>query len=147
LRVLGIDYGDRRIGLAASDSMGLVAGGLPTLSNRSEQQVLEDLRRIAEEREVKAIVVGLPRNRNGTLGPQAKKVMHFAEGLKTLGRPVHFVDERLTTARAKRVMKDAGLSRTKQRKKLDRMAAQFILQAWLDAAGNPSSTELEIGDD
>jgi len=133
MRILGIDYGDRRIGLALSDALQLVAGGLETLTNSSREHVLDHLRRLVAEREVSEIVVGLPKNMNGSLGPQAEKTMQFAEELKILGRPVHLVDERLTTERAQRVMTDAGLSRQKRHKKVDRMAAQLILQAYLDA--------------
>jgi len=133
VRILGIDYGDRRVGLAVSDDLGLAAHGLGTLENTSPAQVVEEVRRIVESREIQEIVVGLPRNMDGSLGPQARKVMQFAEQLKVLGRPVHLVDERLTTERARRVMRDAGLSRSKQRRRLDRMAAQFILQPYLDA--------------
>ena len=134
LRVLGIDYGHRHIGLAISDALGLAAHGLPTLSNKSEQQVLDALRELVQARDVGHIVVGLPRNMDGSLGPQAEKVMSFAERLSALGRPVHFTDERLTTERAERVMKDAGLSRAKRRKKVDRLAATFILQLYLDTS-------------
>ena len=133
MRILGIDYGDRRIGLAVSDPLHLIAGGLETLTNTSEEQVLDYLRCLVVEREVSEIVVGLPRNMDGSLGPQAQKVMRFAEKLETLGKPVHLADERLTTERAQRVMTDAGLSWQKRRKKVDRMAAQFILQGHLDA--------------
>ncbi len=133
VKILGVDYGDRRVGLAVSDDIGLVAHGLGTLENVSQPQLIESMRRVVEAREVEEIVVGLPRNMNGSLGPQARKVMRFAEELKVLGRPVHLVDERLTTERARRTMKDAGLSRAKQRHRVDRMAAQFILQPYLDA--------------
>lgn len=137
MSVLAIDYGDRRIGLAVSNELRIVAAGLPTLRNQSEQQVLDDIGRLMEEREVREVVIGLPRNMDGTLGPQAQKVMAFAERVKALGKPVHFMDERLTSARARRVLAEAGLSPAKQRGRVDRMAAQFILQAWLDAARNP----------
>lgn len=134
MRVLGIDYGERRIGLAVSDTLGLAAHGLPTLPNKSEEQVMDALRAIIEERGVEQVVVGLPRNMNGSLGRQAAIATRFAESLKPLGLPVHLVDERLTTEQAERVMTDAGLSRRKQRRNVDRMAAQFILQKFLDAS-------------
>jgi len=138
MRVLGIDYGERRIGLAMSDALGLAAHGLPTLPNRSDEQVLDALRELIAEHEIEAIVVGLPRNMDGSLGPQAETTMAFADKLRGWGLPVHLVDERLTSERARRVMTDAGLSRSKQRGKVDRMAAQFILQLYLDTAGNGS---------
>ncbi len=133
MRILGIDYGGRRIGLALSDPLDIIATGLPTIANCGEEEVIEELRRLVEERDVGEIVVGLPRNMDGSLGPQAEKTMAFAERLKALGRPVHLVDERLTTERANRTMIDAGFSRAERKKHADRMAAQFILQSWLDA--------------
>ena len=132
MRILGIDYGDRRIGLAVSDELGLVAHGLPTLTNDSAPQVLDAIRRLTAERDVQSIVLGLPRNMDGSIGPQARKVIAFAESLKSVGLAVHLVDERLTTERARRAMQEAGLKRSKHRTKIDRMAAQFILQAYLD---------------
>lgn len=141
--MLGIDYGDRRVGLALSDELGLMALGLPTLHDLSEPELLAAIRRLVEEREVERIVVGLPRNMDGSLGPQARKVMRFAEKLKPLGQPVHLVDERLTTERARRTLRDTGLSRTKQRRKVDRMAAQFILQIYLDASKNKDEPQPE----
>ena len=136
MRVLGIDYGDRRIGLAMSDALGLAAHGLPTLENQSEEAVLDALRAIIEEHKVEQIIVGLPRNMNGSLGPQARKAKRFADTLRALGLPVHLMDERLTSERARRVLSDAGLSRAKRRRRVDRMAAQFILQLYLDLTRN-----------
>lgn len=136
MRILGIDYGGARIGLAISDPSGLIAQGLPTLKVRSEPETFAALRALVEEREVDEIVIGLPRNMDDSLGPQAQKTMKFAESLKTLGKPVHLVDERMTSERAHRVMVEAGFSWQKQRQHVDRMAAQFILQAFLDARRN-----------
>jgi putative Holliday junction resolvase len=134
VRILGIDYGDRRIGLAVSDPGAIIARGLPTLKNEGEAETLAAIRRLAEEYEVAEIVVGLPRNMDDSLGPQAQKTMRFAEQLKVLGRKIHFVDERLTTEQAKRVMTEAGLSRGQQHRRVDRVAAQFILQIYLDSS-------------
>ena len=119
-----------------SDALGLAAHGLPTLKNQSEEAVLDALRAIIEEHKVERIVVGLPRNMNGSLGPQARKVERFADTLHELGLPVHLMDERLTSERARRTLSDAGLSRIKRRRRVDRMAAQFILQLYLDATRN-----------
>ena len=138
MRVLGIDYGEKRIGLAISNALGFAAHGLPTLENRSEKETLAAIERIIEERNVAEIVVGLPLNMDGSKGPQATVTIHFAESLKAIGKPVHLVDERLTTERARRTMTDAGMSHAGQRKRIDRLAAQFILQAYLD---RPQRTE------
>ncbi len=137
MRVLGIDYGNRRIGLAISDEIGLIAHGLPTLTHKAEAQVLAALRQLIEEHDIAEIVVGLPRNMDGSIGPQAEKAMAFAESLEALGLPVHLVDERLTTERAKRALEEAGLTSPKHRAKRDRMAAQFILQTFLDTPRSP----------
>ncbi len=137
MRILGIDYGDRRIGLAVSDPDAIIARGLPTLRNEGEAEVLAAIRRLVEEHEVAEIVVGLPRNMDDSIGPQAQKTMRFAEGLKVLGLKVHLVDERLTTEQAKRVMTEAGLSREQQHKRMDRVAAQLILQIYLDSSRRP----------
>ena len=83
MRILGIDYGDRRIGLAVSDPGGIIARGLPTLKNEGEAEALSAIRRLVEENEVAEIVVGLPRNMDDSLGPQARKAMRFAEGPKS----------------------------------------------------------------
>jgi putative Holliday junction resolvase len=133
LRSLGIDYGGKRVGVAVSDGLGLMAHGLPTLRNTSDEAVIAELTKIIAEREIGEIVIGLPRNMNDTLGPQAQRVEAFAEKLKPLGLPVRFIDERLTTERARRVMLEAGFTHAQQRKNVDRMAAQFILQIHLDS--------------
>jgi putative Holliday junction resolvase len=134
MRVLGIDYGDRRIGLAVSDPGRVIARGLPTLKNEGPAEVLAAIRRLVEEHEVAEIVVGLPRNMDDSLGPQAHKTVRFAEELKSLGRKVHLVDERLTTEQARRAMTEAGLSRGQQHRRVDRVAAQLILQIFLDSS-------------
>jgi putative Holliday junction resolvase len=141
MRVLGIDYGDRRIGLAVSDPGAVIARGLPTLKNEGETEVLAALRRLVEEQDIAEIVVGLPRNMDDSLGPQAHKAMRFAEGLKVLGRKVHLVDERLTTAQARRAMTDAGLARGQRHRRMDRVAAQIILQIFLDSSRRPKPAD------
>ena len=134
MRILGIDYGERRIGLAVSDPGAIIARGLPTLRNEGEAKALAAIRRLVEDYGVGEIVVGLPRNMDDSLGPQAHKTMRFAEELKALGRRVHLVDERLTTEQAKRAMAEAGLSRGQQHRRVDRLAAQLILQIYLDSS-------------
>jgi len=120
------------MGLAVSDALGIAAHGLKTLERKTLEQDFETIERIVEERGIEGVVLGLPRNMDGSLGPQAKRVQAFAEKLKErLGLPVHMVDERLTTERAQRTMLDAGLSLRRRRERVDRMAAQFILQQFL----------------
>jgi len=132
MRTLGIDHGEKRIGLAVSDALGIAAHGLPTLENRSPQETIAAIRRIIAERNISEIVVGLPLNMDGSKGPQAQAALAFADSLRPLGLPVHLVDERLTSERARRTLRESGLARSKQRRRVDRMAAQFILQTHLD---------------
>ena len=142
--LLGIDYGGKRIGLAASDSLGIAAHGLPTLKCTTPEHDLETIREIVEQRAVAALVVGLPRNMDGSLGPQAVEAEAFGRKLADdLGLPVHFVDERLTTQRAERTLAGAGMSRRKRKGRVDRMAAQFILQQYLDMQRHPGSGEAD----
>jgi putative Holliday junction resolvase len=141
-RTLGIDHGDRRIGLALSDALGIAAHGLPTVVYSSVAEALAEIQRIVRERDVSELVVGLPRNMDGSLGPQAKKAQEFGEALgRALGLPVHFVDERLTSEQAERTLTEAGLSRRKRRDRVDRMAAQLILQQHLQRRRLPPVSE------
>ncbi len=140
MRVLGLDLGARRIGVAVSDPMGWTAQGLPTIERRSEGQAIAEIRRIVEEMGVERIVVGLPRNMDGTIGTQARKVLALAERLQAhLGIPVETWDERLTTVAAQKSMNEAHLSRARRRLAVDRIAAQLILQGFLDSRRNPAS--------
>jgi len=136
MRILGLDYGDRRIGVALSDAFGWTAQGLEMIERKQEG---DDIRRIGElvrEHEVQAIVVGLPRNMNGTIGPRGEICMAFAEALRqTLSLPVHLWDERLTTVAATRVLLEADVSRRKRKQVVDKMAAALLLQNYLDAQG------------
>ena len=132
-RVLGLDVGERRIGLAVSDDLGWMAHGIPTLERTFLRKDLGRLRGIIAEHQIKKLVVGLPRNMNGGIGPQAVSVLAFIEVLKTrLQIDVIPWDERLTTAEAERALISADLSREKRRKKIDQVAAVLILQGYLD---------------
>ncbi|MDB4866689.1 MAG: ruvX [Cohnella sp.] len=136
MRILGLDYGDRRIGVALSDVFGWTAQGLEMIERKREG---DDFRRIAElvkEHEVEAIVVGLPKNMNGTIGPRGEICMAFAEELRqTLSMPVHLWDERLTTVAATRTLLEADVSRRKRKLVVDKLAASLLLQNYLDAHG------------
>ncbi|MHB8417060.1 MAG: Holliday junction resolvase RuvX [Myxococcales bacterium] len=136
-RVLAIDLGDRRAGLALSDPLGVTAQGLPTLERRGDAADVETLRALCAEREVERVVVGLPRNMDGSEGPRAQKSRAFARRLHdALGLPVFLWDERLSSAEAERVLIAADVSRSKRKQVVDRMAAQLILQGYLEA-GRP----------
>jgi len=135
MRVLGLDIGDRRIGVAISDETGAVAQGRGVFLRRGEDQDLSYFADLCLRERVGVIVVGLPLNMDGSEGKQAAKVRAFAAALaERTSLPVEFVDERLTTAEADRVLKEAGLRERKRRKVRDELAAVLILQAWLDRA-------------
>lgn len=142
-RVLGLDVGARRIGIAVTDPLGITAQGLETLQRRNKRQDFEQLRRVIQKYEVKEIVVGLPLRMSGAEGTQAEKMQAFAEDLrKKFGLPVHLFDERLTSAEANRILRETELSIEKRGKAVDRMAAVLILQGWISASGfrNPESS-------
>jgi putative Holliday junction resolvase len=135
MRILAIDYGDRRLGLAISDPTGLIASGLPTIERSGpKEDVTDHLRRICQEQGVERIIVGLPINMDGSRGPRAEVSEQFAQALREeLDMEVETWDERLTTAQAERAMLAADLSRKKRKKRRDQVAAQILLQSYLDA--------------
>lgn len=133
MRILGIDYGRKRIGLAVSDPLCITAQGLPTLERGDlSGHDMDVLAGVIREREVDEIVVGLPLNMDGTCGEIAREALAFAGELrKRFALPVHMMDERLSTVRAHRAMKEGGLTRKKRAGKADKIAAQLILQDYL----------------
>jgi putative Holliday junction resolvase len=133
MRILGIDYGKKRVGLAISSPVGFIAQGLPTIERIDGKDYLEDLADVIKEKEIDEIVVGLPKNMNGSIGEKAEEVLELVEKLKSkFNLPVHTFDERLTTVRAHRAMTGAKMSKKGKKKRVDMIAAQFILQAYLD---------------
>ncbi len=134
MRILAVDYGSKRIGLAVSDPLGITSQGIPTVLNLGKQKVLGALAAICKEYDVNEIVVGLPINMNGTHGPKAKEVEEIVvEWEKALSIPVKTWDERLTSREASRFMTEAGLSSRKQKENSDRLAATLILQNYLQS--------------
>jgi putative Holliday junction resolvase len=132
MRILGVDYGERRTGLAISDPLGISAQPLPTIESSSDNELVEGISALAVEKGVEEIVVGLPRNMDGTIGKAGDRVMKFVEMLREkLNCPIAFEDERLTTMMADRTLAALGEKPRKRKKKLDRMAAQLILQNYL----------------
>ncbi len=129
MRVLGIDFGEKRIGLAISDGLGITAQPLAVVADiQGIKQVL------AERDDVHKIVVGLPKNLRGEIGPQAQKTLVFIEELKKeTGLPILTWDERFSTGQAERMLIEAGLSRKKRKSVVDKSAAALILQSYLDA--------------
>ncbi|EPY06139.1 Holliday junction resolvase [Paenibacillus sp. E194] len=133
MKILGLDYGDRRIGVAISDAFGWTAQGLEVIERRKPENDLKRLGDIVKEHGVEAFVLGLPKNMNGTVGPRGELSMSFAEQLKqSFGLPVHLWDERLSTVSAERALLEADVSRKKRRQVIDKMAATIILQTYLD---------------
>jgi putative Holliday junction resolvase len=134
MRILALDLGTRRVGVAVSDPMGWTAQGLPTLEKKRKKELLEAIKDIVAQFDVERIVVGLPRNMNGSIGPRARKTLAFAEALrKALGIPVDLWDERLTTVAAEKSMAEGGVRPSRRRGTVDRVAAQLILQGFLDS--------------
>jgi putative Holliday junction resolvase len=132
-RVLGLDVGSRRIGVAVSDPLGITAQGLQTLQRRNKRYDFEQLQHVIQEYDVREIVVGLPLRMSGAEGIQSDKMQVFAEDLRKRFRlPVHLWDERLTSAEANRLLRETDLSIEKRGKAVDRMAAVLILQGWME---------------
>lgn len=130
-RILGIDYGTKRIGLALSDSGQILASPLTVV--HGETALYRELERLLNEEPVERLVVGLPLNMNGTVGPKAREVLAFKKRLEErFGLPVDTSDERLSTVQADVAMREAGLSFRKRAQRLDKVAAQIVLQAYLD---------------
>ncbi|MDX2154356.1 MAG: Holliday junction resolvase RuvX [Bryobacteraceae bacterium] len=132
-RILALDLGKRRIGLALSDPLGLTASGLETLVRTTLREDLARLSQLAAEREVARFLVGLPKNMNGTEGPAAARARAFAEKLAhTTGLPVDLWDERLTSVEAEELFKERGVRADRRRGDVDRVAASILLQEYLD---------------
>ena len=135
-RVLGLDVGSRRIGVAVSDPLGITAQGLETLQRATKRRDFEHLQRVIQEYDVREIVVGLPLRMSGAEGTQSDKMQVFAEELRKRFRlPVHLWDERLTSVEANRLLRETDLSIEKRGKAVDRMAAVLILQGWMERRG------------
>ncbi|AGY58553.1 Holliday junction resolvase RuvX [Gloeobacter kilaueensis] len=129
--VLGLDVGSKRIGVAGSDPTGLIASGLETLVRSELSTDLEVIRAWVDRRRAQAVVIGLPRNMNGSLGPQAHRIRYFGQQLaQVIDVPIHYVDERLSTVQAGRSLQ--GVSASRRKALIDQQAAAIILQQWLD---------------
>ena len=136
MRYMGLDLGNRTVGIAFSDPMGIVATGYETyrFNEKDLQKVLEYVKILVVEKNVDKIVLGLPKNMDGSLGFQSEYVLTFKEMLENeVGKEVILMDERLTTAQVTRVMIDADISRKKRKEQVDKLAAVVILQSYLDS--------------
>ena len=140
MRILGLDYGLKTVGVAISDPLGITAQGVETIWRKQENHLRQTLARIEElvsEYHVEKIVLGYPKNMNNTVGERAVKSLEFKEKLeKRTGLPVVMWDERLTTVSANRVLMETGVRRENRKEHVDEIAAVFILQGYLDYLAN-----------
>lgn len=131
---MGLDLGDKRIGVALSDPLGLTAQGLESITCRSVKDDIKKIKEIAREYEVGRVVVGYPANMDGSAGPRAEMAKSYAGRLaKALDLPVELWDERLTTVAAEKLLLKADVRRSKRRRVIDQVAAALILQSYLDS--------------
>jgi putative Holliday junction resolvase len=134
LRILALDLGKKRIGLAISDPLRITAQGLPNLVRSNKRTDLATLERLVREREVGLVLMGNPINMRGTEGRQSVWVREFAAAIETrIGLPVKFWDERLTSVEAGRVLRESGISIEKRAAAVDRLSAVILLQSYLDS--------------
>ncbi len=134
MRVLGLDVGEKTIGVAVSDRMGWTAQGLTVIRRTTPESDLAKLRKLVCEYEAAGFVVGMPRRTDGSYGPEADRVYEFgAELAREFELPVEYWDERFSTAAAERILLEGDVSRAKRRRVIDKVAAAVILQAYLDA--------------
>jgi putative holliday junction resolvase len=136
MRIMGLDVGSKTVGVAVSDELGWTAQGLKTLKINEDKQEygFEEIGQLIKEYQVDTVVIGLPKNMNGTIGPRGEASQQFAEEVeRRFNTPTVLWDERLTTMAAERVLLEADVSRKKRKKVIDKMAAVMILQGYLDS--------------
>lgn len=135
-RIMGLDVGDKTIGVAISDLLGITAQGLTTIRRESNKKDYDSLELLLKEYNINKVVVGFPKNMNGTIGPQGEKTIKFAEKLKNKFKvEIIYVDERLTTMAAEKMLIAGNLRREKRKLVIDKVAATYILQIYLDREG------------
>jgi putative Holliday junction resolvase len=135
MRILGIDYGDKKVGFAISDLLGITAQGLEFLRYKNTKELVDKIISLVEQHNIKKIVVGLPKNMDGTIGFRGEKTLEFVDSIKNKLPAIEIVlwDERLTTSLAKRVMIETGVKRKNKEMVEDKIAAVFILQSYMDS--------------
>ena len=132
MKIMALDYGDARTGVAFSDELGLLAGETLVLPSWNHEKLLTQVAELARSRNAEKIVLGLPRNMDGSEGPRAEKSRAFAAELEALGLEVVFVDERRTTVEAHGILSEAGKRGKKRRERIDAVAATLILETYLN---------------
>ena len=147
MRIMGLDYGSKTVGVAVSDALGLTAQGIEIVRRKSENKLRQTLARIeeiAKEYGVEKIVLGFPKHMNNDIGERAEKSLEFKEMLeRRTGLPVIMWDERLTTVEANRTLMEASVRRENRKQYVDQLAAVFILQGYLDAAAHKKEQQEE----
>ncbi|MGH9407781.1 MAG: Holliday junction resolvase RuvX [Terriglobia bacterium] len=147
-RILAIDFGTKRLGLAVSDPLGVVAQGLPTLVRTNQASDFAEIARRLDEYDVREVIVGRPLSKSGDENAMSRLASGFAEKLRErLRRPVTLWDERLTSAEANRLLRESGIGREKRRRAVDRVAAALILQSYLDWKATLQTPEDNAGDE
>ena len=145
MRIMGLDYGSKTVGVAVSDTLGLTAQGIEIVRRKSENKLRQTLARIeeiAKEYGVEKIVLGFPKHMNNDIGERAEKSLEFKEMLeRRTGLPVVMWDERLTTVEADRTMMETGIRRENRKEYVDMIAAVFILQGYLDYLSTQKATQ------
>lgn len=132
-RILGLDVGDKYIGVAISDLLGYTAQGLTTIKRESNVKDFGAIERLIKEHNINKMVIGMPKNMNGSIGPQGEKVQKFANKIKNKFKiDIIYIDERLTTVAAENLLIEADVSRKKRKQVIDKVAATYILQTYLD---------------
>ena len=145
-RVLGVDFGQARIGVAISDELGMLAHPVETIPGARINDAAKRVAEIARERDVERVVIGMPRHMNGEMGAAAAEATAFADKLRPLLQcPITMWDERLSTTAANRALRDAGQKTKRTRGIVDQVAAQMILQGYLDS--RPSTAEISLSDE
>lgn len=140
-RIVGLDVGDRRIGIAVSDELGMIAQPIGTLSSTGWGPDVRYIKNLADSYSARHVVCGLPQQLNGSEGIQAEKVRAFGNQLEKAGLFVEYWDERLTSVSAERALLEGGLSRKERKAHIDKTAAALILQSYLDANSRPKEEE------
>ncbi|MCR4430754.1 MAG: Holliday junction resolvase RuvX [Tepidanaerobacteraceae bacterium] len=137
MRILGLDIGEKKIGVAISDELGFTAQGIGVIARQTLEQDLKQIENLVRQYNIDKIVLGLPRNMNGTFGPQSQLVKSFGELLKrNIKIEISYWDERLTTIEAERSLIEGDMSRKKRRGVIDKIAAVLILQGYLNYRSN-----------
>ena len=137
MRILGLDIGQRTIGVAISDPLGFTAQGITTIRRKNKSEDINELKKICQEYSVEKIVIGLPKNMNNSIGFAGEKILEFSEMIKEeVCSEIEMWDERLTTVAAHRAMLEVDMSRAKRKKIVDKIAATYILQGYLDRLSN-----------